>query len=427
MKKLMLKLERLIPFLSVPRLAIPDRRSKGRQRGTAERLKPGAELCSSDIRATTVTERSLEGSGFYRVVMERVSFEKADLSDTTFAHCGLYECRFAECSLPRTRWTVVAADGTSFSSCSLPEAEWVGVSFREAAFEQVVLSGARVQLCDGFAVRMDTVDATGAVFRSTDLSYADLHDVDFSDADLRGARFAHSTWRGVTLDGARVEDADFRGVRGLSREVRVDLARRGAVVWSGWVESTAWSFLTRRRPGWSADRVDRLARGVGWAGRGLVLLGVLLVVGVLARAGWTAPQEHGTAGRSADQTAWQKRTATQEEIARTRENLERLREAIQRAYRTTARYGVARYPTGAEVAGNQFDQDGDGPGTEMVTLVPGGLPMNFLTDGEGVAPYCNEVPTQDTLSGDDTDWHYCETTGRVFACGGYTDVPTIEW
>jgi hypothetical protein len=27
----------------------------------------------------------------------------------------------------------------------------------------------------------------------------------------------------------------------------------------------------------------------------------------------------------------------------------------------------------------------------------------------------------------DTDWHYCETSGRVFASAGYTDLPTLEW
>ena len=61
-------------------------------------------------------------------------------------------------------------------------------------------------------------------------------------------------------------------------------------------------------------------------------------------------------------------------------------------------------------------------------LVPGGLPDNVLTDSRGgVLPYCNEEPTQETISGVDTDWHYCEETGRVFASAGFSGEATLNW
>jgi hypothetical protein len=68
-----------------------------------------------------------------------------------------------------------------------------------------------------------------------------------------------------------------------------------------------------------------------------------------------------------------------------------------------------------------------GPATEKVPLLPGGIPANFLTAGEGIVPYCNDPATQNTLTGDDADWHYCDETGRIYACGGYTDAATLDW
>ena len=77
---------------------------------------------------------------------------------------------------------------------------------------------------------------------------------------------------------------------------------------------------------------------------------------------------------------------------------------------------------------NHFDLDGDGPGEVMARLFEGNEPKNFLTDSEGgVLPYCNEEPNQETISGVDTDWHYCEQTGRVFAGAGFSGQATLNW
>ncbi len=428
MKNLMLKLERLVPFLSLPRLSVPPGGPGRRLRPVApEQLCPAAELSGVEVRKATLRDRSLRGARLYQVVLRELILESADLAGTVLSHCALQDCRLVESSLEGARWRIVAADRISLSRCNLEHVEWCGVSFREALFENCDLGSAQVLLSDGFGARMVSVNAAGACFHGVDMSYASLEGVDFTGADLRGCRFAHGTWRDVRLEGALVDDADFRGVRGLGREARVDLWRRGAAVWSGWSERASWFLVSRLRPAWTPIQVERIARRIALSVRLALSVVIVLLVVAAVHAGWVSPPPHGTTGTPGSDTAWLKRTATQEEIDRTRANLQRLREAIQAAHRTTARNGVARYPTGAELAGNRFDKDGDGPGTEMVELVPGGLPMNFLTDGEGVAPYCNEVPTQGTLSGDNTDWHYCASTGRIFACGGYTEVPTLEW
>lgn len=428
MKNVLLKLERFVPFLSLPRLSLPGRSRGNRQRRvSADRLEPGADLSHLVVKKTIVQNRGMDGMTLHQVGLRGLTFDTVDFSNTLFSHCTLEDVKTTSSRFENTRWRIVAADRSEWRHCRFTTTSWVGVSCREATFEDCDLDGAEILMCDAFATRLHDVHAAGAVFRAVDLSYASFDNVDFSGADLRGCRFARGTWHRVTLQGTRVEGADFRGVRGLPRDLRLDLWQRGALVWSGWTERAAWHILPRLFPGWSPETLDRASRALTVAVRTLVAVLLALSLALGMRTGCLSPPPHDTDTAFPEGAAWRKRTATQEEIEKTKENLKRLRAAIARAYQTTAKYGIARYPTGAELAGNRYDKDGDGPGTETVELVPGGLPKNFLTDGEGVAPYCNEVPTQDTLSGDDTDWHYCEATGRVFACGGYTDLPTIEW
>ena len=89
--------------------------------------------------------------------------------------------------------------------------------------------------------------------------------------------------------------------------------------------------------------------------------------------------------------------------------------------------GSGYYYVGPTIA-HDNDLDGDGPQEVQEVLFPAGFPENFLTDGEGsVLPYCNEVPEQSTLAGVETDWHYCELTGRVFASAGFSEEATLNW
>ena len=124
------------------------------------------------------------------------------------------------------------------------------------------------------------------------------------------------------------------------------------------------------------------------------------------------------------------REATTWEIQTTKEQLSTLRAALQRSHDTMVANGASEgsWPSITDFQQNSFDLDGSGPGETREELVRGGLPDNLLTDSVGgVLPYCNDVPTQETITGVDTDWHYCELSGRVFASAGYTELPTLEW
>jgi uncharacterized protein YjbI with pentapeptide repeats len=61
------------------------------------------------------------------------------------------------------------------------------------------------------------------------LSGANLSGANLSGANLSGANLSGADLRGTELRGAKVENAQFATNMGISREMKVDLIRRGAV------------------------------------------------------------------------------------------------------------------------------------------------------------------------------------------------------
>jgi hypothetical protein len=180
--------------------------------------------------------------------------------------------------------------------------------------------------------------------------------------------------------------------------------------------------LRRLLPSADPLRLERVALGlqVGAVVLGLLLCAVALFEVIRPRGVDPVPEPPPPIAR--DATSW--------EISKTQEHLGLLRAALQVAHQTMLDNGATTltWPSITDFQLNTFDVDGDGPGELREPLVRGGMPDNLLTDSVGgVLPYCNDVPTQETIAGVDTDWHYCETSGRVFACGGYTALPTLEW
>ncbi|MCB9742023.1 MAG: hypothetical protein H6740_05455 [Alphaproteobacteria bacterium] len=175
-------------------------------------------------------------------------------------------------------------------------------------------------------------------------------------------------------------------------------------------------------PGADNLRLQRLATGAWWA---LALGGGALVLGASALA--LKPPPAPSAPPPPPPVA---RALSGEEVRAAQLALRSLRDALSRAHEEMQTRGAVNrsWPDLYEVQENRYDADGDGPSEIYLELVPGGLPDNVLTDSRGgVLPYCNEEPTQETISGVDTDWHYCERTGRVFASAGFTEQATLNW
>jgi uncharacterized protein YjbI with pentapeptide repeats len=288
----------------------------------------------------------------------------------------------------------------------------------------VCLRGAELRNCEIRSAVM--VDLSGARLQgvrlghatTVDLSGARLQGCSLGEADLRGARLRRASFVDTPLDGARVAGADLTGARGIERGARRELIRAGARF-----RAAGWLLVLRRLlPSADPLRLERFALGLQLAA---VALGVLLCAGALfevLRPRGVAPLPEPPPPLAREATAW--------EIDKTRDGLLALRAALQAAHDTMVANGAqnSSWPSMTDFQQNTYDLDGDGPGELREPLVPGGMPDNLLTDSVGgVLPYCNDVPTQETIAGVDTDWHYCELSGRVFACAGYTELPTLEW
>lgn len=415
------KLSRLLPAADLEGgLALPDRPGRGGE------LRAGADVSGADLRGQTLKDLDLTGLVLHAPLASGGRWEGLDLSSAEIAHARLEGLHLADCHLAEARLTLADASGAHVHGGTLAGATLTGVGLRDAHLTDVDCSGASFVLCDLFGSTWSGVDLRGARLRGSDLSFTTLDRVDLRGADLRGACLAWATVSAVELDGARVEGADLRGVRGLTEGQRKALLDQGARLQSGWLEAILMGALRRAFPGWSAERADRVARG---ASLGMQLLGVLALLGLtfaVFRDRVVAPPDPRVEAEEGE-VFTTVREPTEAEITRTRESFTRLKAALQVAYEVSGRYGVATWPSLEDLSENLYDRDGSGPGTERVTLVEGGLPPNLLTAGEGVLPYCNEVAAQETISGDDSDWHYCDQTGRLFACGGFTEVPTLGW
>ena len=333
-------------------------------------------------------------------------------------HCELTSLRGATLQAP------VLAPGAQVLGCDLSEVQWTGGSGPESALIACALPHAQLtdvelgalQLCDLAGARLERVHLARAI--GCDFSGAQLIDCDLAGADLRGSRFRGTSFEGTSLRGARVDGTDFGRARGLDASARRRLLADGAQL--GGDRATA--VARRLSPGADPLALNRLGRALT---TGAWLVSFALVAGGL----WTSLRAPPTSQTAAPPPT-RDRIPTEEERNRTRIALADVRTAVRAAHETMVANGATHrsWPTIVEFQEDHYDLDGDGPGEAMTRLFPGGPPGNFLTDSEGgVLPYCNEDPSQETISGVDTDWHYCETTGRVFAGAGFSGQATLNW
>lgn len=349
----------------------------------------------------------------------RCSYDHAHLDKPVLVGlCALSTFREARLTAPSAR------PGASLRGCDLQgvrlerpdlaELTTVGCSIADGVVEGGELGV--LDLVDARHARLEGVRIAAA--RACDFTAATLKSCDLSGADLRGAVFRRAELRDCKLDGALVDGADFGGCAGLSSQTTATLVAGGARFRGAVLVALVGKVMPK------AGLVQQ--HRVAW---GLQLTGLTLGIGVAIGAAVVAIKPPPAAEVAAIPPALE-RAVTAEERSQTQHELARLEEAIAAAHAQMVDAGAvhAVWPTLRDVQENRFDGDGEGDGELMLTLVHGGLPKNHLTSSQGgVLPYCNEDPTQETLAGADTDWHYCELTGRVFASAGFTSEPTLNW
>lgn len=437
LKALLLKLEHWLPFLQLNAWpGDPSQTGALANPAPPSEWQAGGDYYGSDARKASRNDASLQEIQLSAALLDDLVLSQSDLSRARISTCRLQACRLERVQLAQATLSAVDLEAALLQRVDLHDSRLVGVSLRESRLEDCDLSQAQLHLCDLFSSQWQRINASHTVFSVVDFSFAVLGGVDFSGADLRGCRFVQTQFHDVNLDGAKVAGANFRGARGLTPAQRLSLRAGGARLGDPWLQAFFMRRLTPKAqegtettlaPELMAQK-EQQARMWSLGIQTLLYLSVAVWCALNFWQGPHAPDSHGFPDVVDNAVQGQpSRDPTAEEVAKTRENLEKLRAALKAAYDTSARYGVARYPTMEELSNNEFDRDGNGPGTDKLPLMAGGVPGNFLTGGEGVSPYCNNTPSQGTLTGDDIDWHYCEETGRVYACGGYTTAPTLGW
>lgn len=349
----------------------------------------------------------------------RCAYDGATLKGPLLAGvCALSTFRGARIEQPTAtagaRLSACDLEGAHVTGGDLSELELVASALREVVVEDTALG--RLELCDLYGARLQGARLSHLV--GCDLRAARLVGCDLRGADLRGSRFTRAELRDCRLEGARVEGAVFAGASGLDADTKRRLLRGGATFHGAAL--TGW--LRRLAPGLDPLALDRAGALVTWGS-------AALAAALSAAAVWVVVNPP-PAPEVAELPPPLARTATAEERQRTQDNLRQLREALQAAHDRMLEGGAVNrtWPTITELQDNSFDVDGDAAGELHDLIVPSGFPDNFLTDSQGgVLPYCNEDPTQETISGVDTDWHYCELTGRVFAAAGYSEEATLNW
>ena len=417
MKLLQDKIRHLLPFLDV---TVPHQRHPGRAQ--VGELKEGGDVSGLDLNRGQMKERDLPRLHLYHPMMEGASLARVDLSEATFHGGNLRKLSLEGCTLTDVHLSLVDAEGLTARDCDLSRSQWSGVALREGRLTAVDLAEVHLSLCDLFGTHLEDVDAHGATFSGVDLSWCSLLRVNLRGADLRGCNLSYADLREVDLSGALLQDTNLCGARGLTDD-QVEYARAaGAHLHADALEG----LLERgfRRWGWNLEVAARRARYTSLILQAAVIISIF---GLTALIFYQRAGREEVAIPSMSTHPGELREPSAAEIAQTKEGLAQLRLAITTAYEVMGRYGTARYPRLEEVLANEYDRDGIGPGTEKVPLVEDGLPANLLTSGEGILPYCNSEARQETLSGDDSDWHYCEDTGRIYACGGFTPLPTLTW
>lgn len=427
MRLLFQKLSRVAPFFYGERGAVEFGRTFRRIRAT----EPGdlvatGETAGRSFSGRTLRDLDLSGARLRECDLGRAGLSGVDLSRSVLTAVSLKGGTWERVVAEDARFEVVDAEGLRGTELRLDGARLQIVNLREARLERSDLSSADLLLVDLFGARLTDVSLRGARLVGCDLACALLQGVDLSGADLRGTSFAYADLREVDLAGARVQGCDFRGARGLDEPLRRDLRTRGAQVPRRWLRS-AWRPVALALAKGDERKADRLAAAFGW---GTLAAGAAATgLGIWSALAPPAPPPPDAVAAPPPALAPPADFRVGEvEIAASRRAYRELLLAIHAARAKTEAAGAGgRWPTEAELAGNEYDVDGTGPGTATEPIVPGGLPRNLLSPGSGVVNYCNDVALQGTLTGDDNDWHYCPTNGRLIACGGFSDAPTLAW
>ena len=163
---------------------------------------------------------NLSGANLSGANLRDTDLRDTDLRGTDLSHADLSGAKLSGAYL-------ISADlsGANLSGANLRRANLSGANLSLANF-----SGANLSLACISGTNLSGANLINANLISADLGNgANLSGANLSGANLSGANFRSFNLSDADLSGANVENARFGNNRGISKEMKVDLIRRGAI------------------------------------------------------------------------------------------------------------------------------------------------------------------------------------------------------
>ncbi|MDQ5985081.1 MAG: hypothetical protein CSYNP_00785 [Syntrophus sp. SKADARSKE-3] len=179
-----------------------------------ERYRQGESLAHLDLSGLDFSGEELSRADFSGAILEKTIFTKATLVDTDFSEAIISEADFREAALTGSRFcgaTGTAADFAKavLTGCDLSAGDFTGADFTATDLTQATLNRGIFE-----KVIMKEVKGKGLKALKADFAYADLGDAHFTDGDFRDADFSYAGISHIDLTGANATGLRLHGATG---------------------------------------------------------------------------------------------------------------------------------------------------------------------------------------------------------------------
>jgi uncharacterized protein YjbI with pentapeptide repeats len=162
-----------------------------------------------------LTRCELDGEDLSRLNLRGVRFEHCTFFETTFERSDLSRTSWQSCKAGQANFHLADATEAAFTSCDLNNTSWARARLASAHFKEVKLTGAHFTGAQTLGlVFTDSLlvgaDLRGVSFRKQTLERLNLSDADLAGCDFRDAIFNGGSLRNANLKNALFERADLR-------------------------------------------------------------------------------------------------------------------------------------------------------------------------------------------------------------------------
>jgi uncharacterized protein YjbI with pentapeptide repeats len=197
--------------------------------GIRPRNLSGVDLSDADLSGVDLSGADLSGADLSGADLSDAYLRDADLSGADLSGADLKGADLKGADLKSANLS-----GADLSGANLKSANLSGANLKSANLRSADLRSANLRSADLIGADLRSANLRGAYLSATNLSYADLRFVnlrfvnlsyaDLSDADLIGADLSDAD-----LSKTKVEKARFSSNSGISKSMKQDLIKQGAI------------------------------------------------------------------------------------------------------------------------------------------------------------------------------------------------------